>query len=116
MWKTQYGEAKAGRKLQGEAGEIWNSVASFLFDIVTVIILAFFLSAIVIVYEAPEYFPSMEENVEVFSSTTTFSVKGREAVTMDLEMFVVFTLTNLTKMLLIMAGIEMNPGPTTIKI
>ena len=67
------------------------------------------------VYEVPEYVPSLQGNVKVSSSTTTttFSVKQRETVTMDLQVFITFTLTTLTKMLLIMAGIEVNPGPTT---
>ena len=102
--------------MQGEAGEIRSSIASFFIDFVTAIIITFFLSAMVkMVYEVPEYVPSLEENVKVSSSTTTttFSVKQRETVTMDLKVFITFTLTTLTKMLLIMAGIEVNPGPTT---
>ena len=68
------------------------------------------------VYKVPEHVLSLEENVKVSSSTTTatFSVKQREAVTMDLEVFITFTLTTLTKMSLIIAGIEVNPGPTTM--
>ena len=113
----QYEEAKASRKMQWEAGEIRSSIASFFFGFVTTIIITFFLSAMVkMVYEVPEYVLSLEENVKVSSSTTTtiFSVKQREAVTMDLEVFITFTLTTLTKMSLIIVGIEVNPGPTTM--